>query len=67
MANVVTAITEVFSAIGDWISSAINDLVPMFYNAESGLTFIGVLAVMGLGISVIFLIIGVIQSFLRLR
>ena len=63
---VLSAILAVFTAIGEWIGTAVNNLTPMFY-AESGLTFLGTLAVAGLGFSVIFLMIGVIQNFLHFR
>lgn len=64
---IITAITDVFSAIGGWIAEAVNDLIPMFYSAENGLTFLGVLSVVGLAMSVVFLLIGVIQNFLHFR
>lgn len=67
MTGVLGAILEVFSSVGDWIATAVTDLIPMFYVADSGLTFLGVLAVAGLAISVVFLIIGVIQNFLHFR
>lgn len=68
MTSVVTAILAVFTAIGDWIGTAVQSLIPMFYVAEGtnqGLTFLGVLAVCGLAFSVIFLLIGIIQRFLK--
>lgn len=61
------AILDVFSSVGTWISTAVGELVPMFYVADTGLTFLGVLAVAGLAFSVAFLIIGVIQNFLHFR
>lgn len=64
--NILTAIFAVFTAVGDWISTAVTALIPMFY-ADGALTFLGVLAVVGLGFSVIFLIIGLIQNFLHFR
>lgn len=64
--GVLSDILEVFSSIATWISSAVTSLIPMFWT-EEGLTFMGVLAVAGLSISVIFLIIGVIQNFLHFR
>lgn len=67
MNALVTAIFAVFTAVGDWIVDAITQLIPVFYDETSGLTFMGVLAVVSLGISVIFLIIGIIQSFLHFR
>lgn len=65
--TILTAILEVFSSIGTWIVETIAELMPMFYVAETGLTLLGILAVCGLGMSVIFLLIGIIQSFLRFR
>lgn len=65
--GVLTQVLEVFDAIGEWIANATNNLVPMFYTAENGLTFLGVLAVAGLAFSVVFLILGIIQNFLHFR
>jgi len=65
-ASIITAITAVFTAIGEWIVTAIELLQPIFWTAE-GLTFLGVLAVCGLAFSVVFLIIGIIQRFLHFR
>lgn len=60
------AITNVFDAIGTWITGAVNDLIPMFWNAsDNTLTILGTLAVVGLGFSVVFLLIGIIQRFLH--
>lgn len=67
MTTVLTAILAVFTAIGEWIGTAVQTLIPMFYVAETGLTFIGVLAVAGLGFSVIFLLLNTIKDFLRFR
>lgn len=66
MNGVLQAILDVFSNVGTWIAESVNDLMPMFYG-ESGLTFLGVLAVAGLAFSVVFLIIGIIQNFLHFR
>lgn len=67
MTNVLEAILDVFDAVSTWIQSAVTSVMPMFYNSESGLTFLGVLAVAGLAFSVVFLIIGIIQNFLHFR
>lgn len=63
--SVLSAILEVFSNVGTWITTAVQNIIPMFYVAESGLTFLGVLAVAGLAFSVVFLLIGIIQRFLH--
>lgn len=65
--SIVDNIFEVFDSIGTWIVTSVQDLTPMFWNAESGLTFLGTLAVVGLGFSVMFLLIGIIQRFLHFR
>ena len=65
--SILTAILAVFTAIGEWIGTAVTYILPMFYVAGTGLTFLGVLAVAGLAFSVIFLIIGLIQNFLHFR
>lgn len=62
--TVLDSILAVFSAVGEWITTAIGALVPMFY-AEGALTFLGILAIAGLAFSVVFLLIGIIQRFLH--
>lgn len=63
--SVLSAILDVFSSVGTWITTAVQNIIPMFYTAEAGLTFLGVLAVAGLAFSVVFLLIGIIQRFLH--
>ena len=65
--SLVTEILAVFTMIGTWLTTAVTSLMPMFYVAGSGLTFLGVLAVVGLAFSVVFLLIGIIQNFLHFR
>lgn len=65
--TVLDSILAIFDAIGGWIPEAVTNLIPMFYAADTGLTFLGVLAVCGLAFSVIFLVMGIIQNFLHFR
>lgn len=65
--SVLMAILAVFTAIGEWIVDTIPSFFPLFYTAESGLTFMGVLAVAGLAFSVVFLLIGIVQRFVHFR
>lgn len=67
MNTVLSAILAVFLSVGEWIGDAVTALTPMFWVAETGLTFLGTLAVAGLAFSVAFLIIGIIQNFLHFR
>ena len=64
----VTAITNIFTGIGDWIADFLPTVMNIFWDAEAQtLTFLGVLAVCGLAISIFFLLMGVIQNFLHFR
>lgn len=65
--TIIEAILSLFTEISEWLVTTIPSLMSMFYVAETGLTFLGALAVAGLAISVIFLLIGVIQNFLHFR
>lgn len=65
--NVLTAVLAVFTMIGEWLVTTVPKLFGLFYSAENGLTFLGVLAVAGLAFSVIFLLVGIIQRFLHFR
>ena len=72
MAGIITSMTTVFDAVFTWIKSAITSVVSVFYTAGSGetagqLTFLGVLAIVALSISIFFLLVGLIQNFLHLR
>lgn len=62
--TIITKITAVFTAIGEWITTAIGNIMPLFY-ANDELTLLGVLAVCGLAVSIFFLLMGVIQRFLH--
>ena len=54
--GILESVLGVFDSIGDWIVTAVTDLMAMFYTSEGGLTLLGVLAVAGLAFSVIFLV-----------
>lgn len=70
--TVLESVLAVFTAVGEWFSDFVPTLFSLFWSAgtEGGvgqLTFLGVLAVAGLAISVVFLVIGLIQNFLHFR
>lgn len=67
MTSVVNSVLEVFTAIGGWFVEIIPTLTSIFYNTDSGLTFLGVLAVCGLAVGIILLVMGIIQGFLGFR
>lgn len=71
MTAIITALTSVFSAVFDWIVEAIPDVIAVFWTTGTGgtgeLTFLGVLALIALAVSIFFLLLGLIQNFLHLR
>lgn len=64
--SLITAITAVFDAIMTWLTGAIETAITLFW-AEGALTFLGILALIALGISIFFLIVGLISNFIHLR
>lgn len=60
------SITTVWTEVMTWITTSIGSVEEVFY-ADGALTFIGTLAVITVAVGISFLIIGVIQNFLKLR
>ena len=65
--NVVTAVFDVFSNISTWFTGSISDFVDLFYTAENGLSFIGIMALIGIGIGVTRMLFAIITSFVQMR
>lgn len=65
--SIVGSVTEVWGNITRWIMETLGEVDVIFYNPESGLTFLGTVAIMSVAIGIGFLIIGVVQNFLKLR
>ena len=64
----IEAITNVFTGMGDWIAEYMPTIMSIFYNTETNsVTFLGILALCGLAISIFFLLMGVVQNFLHFR
>lgn len=59
-------ITTVWTEVMLWITTSLASVQSVFYD-EGSLTFLGTLAVIGVAIGIGFLIIGVVQNFLKLR
>lgn len=67
MANVVTSITTTWSAVASWFVETLNTVPAIFYDSETGLTFIGTLAIFGGGLAIIIGLIGMVRGFLKAR
>lgn len=65
---VLDGMLSIFGFVGGWIVEASSDLAVMFWDpTEGSLTFVGTLAVSALALAVSFLIIGLIQRFLKFK
>ena len=65
-----TAILAVFSDVGLWIIEMLTSMEGLFWTVTEGsvqLTYVGILSICGLAFSVVFLILGVLQRFLRFK
>lgn len=65
--NIVENVFAVFTNISEWIVSTVNAMVPVFYNTETGITFLGTMALCGLGVGIILLIFNIVKSFVQFR
>ena len=63
----IAKITDVWTQVMTWITTSLGSVQSVFYDATNGLTFLGTLAVISVAIGIAFLIIGVVQNFLKLR
>lgn len=65
--DIITQMTGVFTDIMTWIISALQSVIGIFWNETSGLTFLGVLTLVALGISIFLLLMRIIADFIHLR
>lgn len=67
MTSVISSVLAVFLAVIEWFVGAVEAMTPLFYVAETGLTFIGTITVIGVAIAITLLVVAMIRSLLRLR
>lgn len=65
--DVVTSITGTWTSVATWFIDTMNKVPAIFYDAETGLTFVGTLAVFGGGLTVIIGLIAAIRGWLKAR
>lgn len=64
--TVLEDIGDVIEAVGSWLITLVNNLIPIFYNAtEESLTFIGWLTVIGFGVGMVMLVLRIVRSYTR--
>lgn len=58
----------IFNAVIEWLTTALQTVLGMFYDADDGKwTVLGIITLIALAISICFLVIAVIRSFIRFR
>lgn len=70
--EIITAVTAVFAAMGEWLAKFIPTLISLFWTPGTGeaagsLTFLGILSLCSLSVSIFLLVMGLIQNFLHFR
>lgn len=70
--GIVAAILDVFSEIGNWFVETLQAMIPLFWTAPvdgsgGGLTFLGTLCLVSLGIGLICVFLRIVQNFMRFR
>lgn len=60
-------IFAVFSEVMTWFTTSVTSISDMFYTTESGLTLLGTLTVLGMGIGAVLLIVNFIKGMIRFR
>ena len=65
--TIVSSIFGVFTEILTWFTTTLGSVGEIFYTADKGLSFIGTLAVIGLGIGVVLLVVNMVKGLIRLR
>lgn len=63
--TVISSIMTVLTAILEWFGTALETASGVFYNAETGLTLIGVTSVLTLGIGIITLVLAWVRSVIK--
>lgn len=67
MTGILEAVLAVFTAVIDWFIASMQSVVALFWSAETGLTFFGVLGLTALGISIVLLFIRMVKNYLTFR
>lgn len=65
--NVTTAITGVFTSVLEFVADSLQTVSGIFWDAETGLTFIGSACLVGLGIAVITMLVAMVRSLIKGR
>ena len=65
--SIISSFVEVWQALVNYVVSLFPSIIELFYVAETGLTFVGVIAVIMAGVALMLLVFNLIRSFLPMR
>lgn len=63
----VAHLLEIWTALVTWLTTNLTSVQSIFYTAESGFTLMGTLTAIGVAVSIVFVLIGTIANYVRLR
>lgn len=65
--SIISSFVEVWQALVTYVVGLFPSIIELFYVAETGLTFVGVIAVIMAGVALLLLVFNLIRSFLPMR
>ena len=57
----------IWTSLVTWLTTNLTKVQDIFYSSESGFTLMGTLTAIGVAVSIVFVLIGTIANFVRLR
>ena len=63
----VAHLLEIWTALVNWLTTNLTSVQSIFYSAETGFTLMGTLTAIGVAVSIVFVLIGTIANYVRLR
>ena len=63
----VAHLLEIWTALVQWLTTNLTSVQSIFYSAETGFTLMGTLTAVGVAVSIVFVLIGTIAIYVRLR
>lgn len=63
----VAHLLEIWTALVGWLTDNLTTVQDIFYSATDGFTLMGTLTAIGVAVSIVFVLIGTIANYVRLR
>ena len=63
--DLIQSILTIWTAMCTWFISTMGELLNIFYDPTTGITILGIMAFCGIGVGLIFLLIGLVRKFFK--